>query len=154
MRIRPYVDGDAAATLDVYLRAVRGTASRDYTPEQIAAWAPDDLDPERWAARRAAASTVVAVEGERVIGFADLLDEGHIDMTFVVPEFGGRGVASALLAAVVDTARSRGLRRLTVRASITARPFFERRGFVLDEELQVELDGVLLATNAMSRELD
>jgi hypothetical protein len=43
---------------------------------------------------------------------------------------------------------------LTVRASITARPFFERRGFVLDEELQVELDGVLLATNAMSRELD
>jgi putative acetyltransferase len=154
MRIRPYVDGDAAATLDVYLRAVRGTASRDYTPEQIAAWAPDDLDPERWAARRAAASTVVAVEGERVIGFADLLDEGHIDMTFVVPEFGGRGVASALLAAVVDTARSRGLPRLTVRASITARPFFERRGFVLDEELQVELDGVLLATNAMSRELD
>jgi putative acetyltransferase len=154
MRIRPYVDGDAAATLDVYLRAVRGTASRDYTPEQIAAWAPDDLDPERWAARRAAASTVVAVEGERVIGFADLLDEGHIDMTFVAPEFGGRGVASALLAAVVDTARSRGLRRLTVRASITARPFFERHGFALDEELQVELDGVLLATNAMSRELD
>jgi putative acetyltransferase len=150
VRIRPYAETDAAATLAVFLRAVRGTARRDYTAEQVAAWAPDDIDLERWAARRAAASTVVAVEGDRVIGFADLVDDGHVDMTFVDPDFGGRGVATALLQAVVEVARTAGVRRLTVLASITARPFFERRGFVLDEQVQVELDGVMLTTNAMS----
>jgi putative acetyltransferase len=154
MRIRRYADGDAAATLAVYLRAVRGTASRDYSAEQIAAWAPDDLDLGRWAARRAAATTFVAVEGERVIGFADLVDEGHVDMTFVEPAFGDRGVATALLEAVVGAARSRAVRRLTVHASITARPFFERRGFAVDEERRVDLDGVALTNFAMSRALD
>jgi putative acetyltransferase len=153
MRIRPYVEDDGPATLDVFLRAVRGTASRDYTEEQVAAWAPDDMDLERWARRRASASTLVAVDGERVVGFADLVDDGHVDMTFVDPGFGRRGVATALLEAVVVTARSRRLDRLTVFASITARPFFERQGFVLDEQVQVELDGVMLTTNAMSREL-
>jgi putative acetyltransferase len=153
MRIRPYVEDDGPATLDVFLRAVRGTASRDYTEEQVAAWAPDDMDLERWARRRASASTLVAVDGERVVGFADLVDDGHVDMTFVDPGFGRRGVATALLEAVVVTARSRRLDRLTVFASITARPFFERQGFVLDDQVQVELDGVMLTTNAMSREL-
>jgi putative acetyltransferase len=153
MRIRPYIDRDAAATLEVYLRAVRGTASRDYSPEQIAAWAPDDMDLARWAERRAAAATVVAVEGERVVGFADLVGDGYVDMTFVDPDVGGRGIATALVETVVDLARSRGTTRMTVRASITARPFFERRGFVLDEVLQVEVGGVLLTTNAMSRDL-
>ena len=154
MRIRPYGEPDATDTLAVFLRAVRGTASRDYTAEQIAAWAPDDIDLDRWAARRAAASTVVAVDGERVIGFADLEEGGHVDMTFVDPDFGGRGVATALLDAVIVLARARDVRRVTVFASITARPFFERRGFALDEQVEVELDGVRLTTNAMSRDLD
>ena len=154
MRIRPYRNEDAAETLAVFRRAVHGTASRDYSPEQLAVWAPDDTDPEAWAARRAAASTFVAVEDDRVVGFADLLGEGHVDMTFVDPDFGGRGVATALLEAVVGLARERGVRGLTVHASLTARPFFERRGFVMEREQQVERSGVVLTNFAMSRDLD
>jgi putative acetyltransferase len=153
VRIRPYAAEDAAATLEVFRRAVRGTADRDYSPEQLAAWAPEDVDLAGWAARRASATTFVAVEGDRVIGFADVVGEGHVDMTFVDPEFGRRGVATALLETVAAAARDRGSRRMTVHASITARPFFERRGFVVDAEQQVVRDGVVLTNFAMSRDL-
>jgi GNAT superfamily N-acetyltransferase len=60
----------------------------------------------------------LAVAGGRVIGFATmrkLLDDttGELRMVAVLPEWRGRGVASALLAAQIAGARSAGMRRLT-----------------------------------------
>ena len=55
--LRDYRESDGPATLDVFLRAIRVTAARDYTPEQVAAWASDEIDPAGWAARRRAART-------------------------------------------------------------------------------------------------
>ena len=147
-------DGDdAAATLEVFLRAIRETASRDYSPEQVAAWAPTDMDPVAWGRKRAAVDTRVAVLDGRVVGFSDVDDAGYIDMLFVHPEYGGRGVATALLESVLEDAERMSLSALSVRGSITARPVFERNGFVVVERLEVRIDGIALTTFAMRREL-
>lgn len=68
------------------------------------------------------------------MGFSDLVDGGLLDMLFVHPDAGGRGVARALVTAVLDHAREVGLTRIVTHASRAARPAFERFGFVLDEE--------------------
>jgi putative acetyltransferase len=73
MKLRAYVDQDAAATMSVFERAIRITASADYASEQIDAWVStglDSLDALTWAAARAAAVTIVAVEDEQVVGLA------------------------------------------------------------------------------------
>ncbi len=46
MHIRAYRDSDLPLLCQIFLRAVRETASRDYTPGQIAAWA--QVDETRW----------------------------------------------------------------------------------------------------------
>ncbi|MGN6167809.1 MAG: hypothetical protein ACTHQQ_06510 [Solirubrobacteraceae bacterium] len=78
MELRAYVDQDAAATMSVFERAIRITASTDYTSEQIDAWVSTGLDSSDalmwWAAARAAAVTIVAVENERVVGFLPSAD--------------------------------------------------------------------------------
>jgi putative acetyltransferase len=48
---------------------------------------------------------------------------------YVHPAYEGRGVASALLNRLEDAAHRQGITRLFTEASITAKPFFERRGF-------------------------
>jgi hypothetical protein len=51
MKLRAYVDHDAAATMSVFERAIRITASTDYTSEQIDAWVStglDSSDPSAW----------------------------------------------------------------------------------------------------------
>jgi hypothetical protein len=63
--VRPYEAEDAVPTWLVYHSAVRRTGIRDYSEAQVRAWAPDDVDAEEWAARRASAYTVVACEGDR-----------------------------------------------------------------------------------------
>ena len=134
MELRAYTAADAQATLVIFLRAVRETARAHYSAEQVEAWAADSGDLDSWAAARAAIHTQLAIVDGHVAGFTDLDDEGYIDMLFVDPEFGRRGVASALLASVVALARERGLTALTTFASLTSRPVFERHGFVVTGE--------------------
>jgi putative acetyltransferase len=130
--VRPYESDDAGATWEAYFRAIRDTASRDYTAEQIAAWAPEAVDLVEWNQRRSAAHTFVAVVDGRVVGFSDVTDDGLLDMLFVHSDAGERGVARALVEAVVAKARELGLSELRTHASRTARPAFERFGFEVE----------------------
>ena len=50
--IRPYTAADLDLLIVLFNGAVRGVASRDYTPAQIAAWAPDTPDRAAWLTRR------------------------------------------------------------------------------------------------------
>lgn len=151
--IRPFADADGPATLGVFLRAIRETASTHYDAQQIAAWASDDIDQLRWTAKRAAANTWVAERAGTVIGFTDIDDLGHVDMMFVDPTAGRRGVATALLAHVSSIARDNGIAVLTVDASVTARPFFERHGFEVVREQRVERRGARLTNFRMQQVL-
>ncbi|KZM34081.1 GNAT family N-acetyltransferase [Oerskovia enterophila] len=153
MILRAYDESDAEATLRVFLRAVRVTASKDYSPEQIAAWGSDDISLDVWAVKRLQTDTVVAVEGDEVLGFSDVDDRGYVDMMFVDPTVTRRGVASALLDHVTRMAREHGAVELTTYASLTARPFFEKHGFVVVEERQPVLRGVSLTNFRMRKPL-
>jgi putative acetyltransferase len=156
--IRPYRDTDARATREVFERAVRVTAAAHYTAEQRTAWVPDDplaVVLDDWAARRTAVTTWVAVIDDSVVGFTDLdVETGYLDRLFVDPDAGRRGVGSALIRQVLDEARAVGLREVTVQASRTAQPVFERHGFVVVREQRVERRGVLIENAAMRIPLD
>ncbi|RKR76058.1 GNAT family N-acetyltransferase [Frondihabitans australicus] len=147
--------GDAEATLAVFRRAIRLTASSAYTPEQVEAWATVvDLDPPQWAIRRERAETVVALAGDdTVIGFSDTDQHGYIDMMFVDPSVGRQGVATALLAEVTRRAHGHHAVELTTHASLIARPFFERHGFVFVEELRPAPQGVAMPSFALRKPL-
>ncbi|MGB3414246.1 MAG: GNAT family N-acetyltransferase [Microbacteriaceae bacterium] len=153
VQIRKYRDSDASSTLELFLRAIRETASADFTPEEIAAWAQDDRKLDVWAAKRAEASTIVATINGVLVGFTDLDSSGYIDMMFVHPDYGRRGVASTLLGHIVSLAQLRGITELRTHASITARPFFAKHGFVVVSEQYPVLDEVELSNFVMRRNL-
>lgn len=133
--VRQYRPDDAHSTRDVFDRAIRGTAAHFYDPAQIEAWAQGgDVDLASWNERRERAWTIVAESEGRIVGFADLCDGGLLDMLFVHPDAGGRGVTRALVSAVLDHDRRNGVPQVTTYASRAARAVFERLGFVVDRE--------------------
>ncbi|TDD60089.1 GNAT family N-acetyltransferase [Kribbella antibiotica] len=132
--LRAYSPEDAVPTWQVYYAAIRRTAIRDYTEKQVQAWAPDEVDHQAWADRRAAAHTYVVCVDDIVAGFSDFTDDGLLDMLFVHPDHSGQGIARMLVKKVQDEAGKRGLTRLVTHASRTARPAFESFGFVVDRE--------------------
>jgi putative acetyltransferase len=147
--IRRYRESDLDDVIAVFQAAIRETAARDYSPLQIAAWA--QADRKAWARRRMDRPTWVARLGGAVVGFTDLETDGHLDMMFVHPARQGRGIASRLLATVEAAARADSLARIFTEASITARPFFERRGFRLIAAQTVAIRGQALTNFRMEK---
>ncbi|WP_243400222.1 GNAT family N-acetyltransferase [Arthrobacter glacialis] len=152
--IRSYRLADAADTMAIFLAAVTETAAADYSPEQIQAWArPEARELSTWhAAMNARNSYVATVDGEPA-GFSDVDSQGYIDMMFVSPRFLRLGVARHLLAHVEAHARAERLAELTADVSITARPFFERYGFIVEAKQHPVMVGVKLTNYAMKKNL-
>ena len=130
--IRAYRTGDAEAIAALTLAAIRTTGLRAYTPEQVAAWSAR-FDPARvlaWAARGDV--ILLAVDADDCpLAYTTLESSGHIDMLYCHPHHSGKGLGTALLAAVEDAARPLGISRLFTEASELARPVFARAGFTL-----------------------
>jgi putative acetyltransferase len=150
--IRPYLPSDADATLDIFLRSIREVAAKDYSAAQISAWARVD-DRAGWAIRRGSRPAWIAESEAKPVGFTDLVADGYLDMMFVHPEYQGLGVASLLLAQVEQKARGFGLDCIRTEASITARPFFERRGFRVMKSQNVEKRGEILSNFLMEKSI-
>jgi putative acetyltransferase len=143
--IRAYRADDAAATLQLFTRSVREVARRDYSAEQVAAWAPTDRPVLEWNARRLATNTVLCVVDDQLAGFSDVSPDGYIDMLFVDPAFTRRGVATSLL----DSHLASVSADLWTNASITARGFFERHGFEVVSSQNVSVRGQTLTNYRM-----
>ena len=143
MTLRPYRPEDCPALAELFYHTVHTVCARDYTRSQLDAWAPAELDAAAWDASLLAHHTLVAEENGVIIGFADLGSDGYLDRLYVHRDWQGRGVATALCDALPD-ARS-------THASMTARPFFEKRGWHVVREQQVERRGVLLTNFVMEK---
>jgi putative acetyltransferase len=151
LSVRTYQSTDLDTVIAIFLGAIREVASKDYDQAQVDAWA--QVDRDAWAKRRLSRPTWVAVLGQASVGFTDLEPNGHLDMMFVHPAHQGIGVATLLLETVEAAANVQGIARLFTEASITARPFFEKRGFSILESQRVEKRGQMLTNFRMQKTL-
>jgi putative acetyltransferase len=151
--LRAYRECDLDTLIELFRTTVRTVARRDYTQAQVLAWAPDHIDRTRWARRLAESETAIAEIAGAIAGFANLADNGLVDLLFVHAEHQRRGVAAALLRRLEEHARSLALPRLYTDASLTARPFFERHGFRVLATQTVTLRGETLTNFRMEKVL-
>lgn len=134
----------------LFLETVHTVNRKDYTPDQLDGWAPPEQDLARWDRSLQEHYTLVAINNHKVVGFGDISADGYLDRLYVQKDHQGEGIATALcdrLEAAVNG------KRIVTHASITARPFFEKRGYHLIQSQQVERCGVLLDNYVMEKRL-
>lgn len=149
MFIRDYGQADAAETAELFYETVHAVSAKDYSPDQLAAWAPKERDLGKWDRSFDGRLALVAIEGNLIVGFADLdRERGYLDRLYVHKDYQGRGIASALC----DRLEAEVEGEIKTDASITARPFFEKRGYRVKEEQEVERCGILLRNFRMVKE--
>lgn len=144
LNLRSYRPADAPALLALCKDTIRRVNSRDYAPDQIAAWASDEIDADDWKNRfEGCFARVAEVEGI-IAGFVDMAPDGYLDRLFVSADHQGQGIATALIEAVFAEAIRLGLPKIEVQVSLIARPFFEKHGFLVTENRRVEVRGAML----------
>jgi len=153
LRIREFQPADLLEIMRLFHDSVHQIASRDYTAEQIDAWAPKVPDEARWLEKLRSTFAYVADANGQIVGFANLERSGRVDCLYTHYMHQGVGIASRLLSEIETRARALGARRLFTEASLTARPFFQRRGFRVVRENEVERLGVRMRNYIMERAL-
>jgi putative acetyltransferase len=153
MRIRAFQMGDEPALFRVYHSAIHMIACKDYTAEQVQAWAPPELDQDLWCERMRGISPFVAQDGDEIVGYADLQPSGYIDHFFVSGRHPRRGIGALLMHRIHNEATALRLSELTSDVSRTAEPFFVHYGFSVTERREPVLRGVIIPNAFMRKQL-
>lgn len=77
MTLRPYRSEDCPALAALFYDTVHTVNARDYTPEQLDAWADGQVDLAAWDASFLAHTTLVAEAEGIIVGFADCRPGGR-----------------------------------------------------------------------------
>ncbi|SFS53048.1 GNAT family N-acetyltransferase [Paenibacillus sp. 453mf] len=151
-----FKESDLEEIVNLFYDTVHSVNSKDYSEEQLHAWAPIDEKDSKllsWKESMSRNITLVAKMHDQVVGFCDLTIDGHLDRLFVHKEYQGMGIASSLIKRLEVEAMKLNLSAIDTDASITAKPFFERQGYVVVSEQTVERKGVQLTNFKMIKQL-
>ncbi|NJM60719.1 MAG: GNAT family N-acetyltransferase [Oscillatoriales cyanobacterium RU_3_3] len=151
MRVRTYEIGDTQEIVKLFYDTVHEINLRDYTKAQVDAWAPADIDIESWTKSLSSKFTFVAEEGGKIAGFGELEANGHIDRFYCHKDFQRKGVGTQILEQIELQAKTSGMHKLFTEASITAKSFFESKGFTVLKQQEVERRGQKLVNFVMEK---
>lgn len=135
-----YTADDAAAVRVLHALAFRHLAAGHHTPAQIAAHEAliaatdyaDDLARSHLILAWHPTAGLIATAGW--LEFPERAGTARIRKVFVHPGWARRGLATALVRAAEDAARTAGYPHLYVRANINAVPLYERLGYQRENE--------------------
>ena len=151
--VRGYQAEDIKEIANIYYNTIHIINAKDYTQEQLNAWAPYHDNYSAWEKKQAKVKTFVAEMESMIVGFGELESNGHIDCFFVHHIFQGLGIGRALMRAIEREGRRKMLPHLYAEVSSTARPFFTNQGFQVIREETVQPRGVELQLYLMEKKL-
>lgn len=139
MIVRPYKDKDIEAVSKLYYETVHTVNANDYTIKQLFAWAEsaDFLLSKR--KNLSEQNTLIAETDGGVVGFGSMCKSGLLDLLYVRCDCQRQGIATALCDEL-----EKGFAAIKTYASITAKPFFEKRGYTVIKEQYVTRSQVKL----------
>ena len=145
MIIRKYQPADCPRLSELFYQTVHTVNKQDYTKEQLNAWASGKVDLAAWNRSFLEHYTLVAVEEKEILGFGDIDETGYLDRLYIHKDHQREEIATRLC----DKLEAHVPGSIRTHASITAKPFFQKRGYKVIKEQQVERRGILLTNFVM-----
>lgn len=150
MIIRRYEPTDCEDLVKLFYHTVHSVNAADYSQEQLNVWAADTIDLEAWNKSLSEHYTVVAVEKNGPVGFGDMDKSGYLDRLYVHKDCQRRGIATAICDELEQAVT---VNKIITHASITAKPFFAQRGFIVIKEQRVVRSGIALTNYVMEKQV-
>lgn len=147
MHIRKYQPSDYKKVADLFQETVHSVCINEYNQKELAAWAPIPLDYDRWQKRLAKKLPFLAIIENKIVGFAEIENDGHIDCFYVHKDHQRQGVGTFLLNHLYKVTQNQ--QKLYAEVSITAKPFFLKHGFKVIRKNIVHANNQELSTSVI-----
>lgn len=152
--IRTAQHSDSIELRDLYMNTVLTVNRRDYSQAEVEDWASCGEDLSKIEEMIKTHYFIVAVNYQsQIIGFSSITPQGYLHSMFVHKDFQGIGVATKLLEEIERYAAEKRISRITSEVSLTARPFFERKGYVVEVEQKRKANQLSLTNFWMAKEI-
>lgn len=148
MIIREYDRKDSKAITKLFYDTVHTINRKDYTRAQLNVWVDGYPDLDLWTSRFLSSHTLVAFDDGVLVGFGNIDDQGCLDMLYVHKDHQHKHIATMLC----DQLEKLTQCKITTYASITAKGFFEKRGYKLIKTNNVIRKGIALTNFLMEKE--
>lgn len=148
MTIRRYAPTDCGELAKLFYTTVHCVNSKDYTEEQLNAWATGNVDLDEWNNSLTEHYSVVAVDNNLIVGFGDIDKLGYLDRLYVHKDYQRKGIATAICDRLEQAVN---VDKIITHSSITAKLFFEKRGYVAVREQVIKRNGIAFTNLVMQK---
>lgn len=148
MIIRKYKTSDCEQLAELFYQTVHTVNNKDYTNEQLDVWADGNVNLKEWDKSFLAHDTIVCIKDDTIVGFGDIDKTGYLDRLFVHKDYQGQGIATAICN---ELEQAVNVEKIVTHASITAKPFFEQRGYKVIRKQQVIRNKISLTNYVMEK---
>ena len=131
MQLREYMTSDCDQLARLFFQTVHSVNAKDYTKEQLDVWATGNVDLNRWDMSFKEHYTIIATDNGEIVGFGDIDSSGYLDRLFVHKNHQHKGIATAICDELESSVTGK---KIITHSSITAKPFFEKRGYGVKKE--------------------
>lgn len=147
--IRQYTQSDFEQVSNLFKDTILNININDYSIDQCKAWVNKSDSLRLHKARLLEQNTIVVEINSKIVGFASLDNDNCLDLLYVHKDYQNNGIG-----AILCDELEKCLNKITTFASITAKPFFEKRGFKVVYSQQVDCGGVMLENYFMEKTKD
>ncbi len=144
---------DLAELQNLYVDTITTVCTADYDREQIKVWASGVENRQRWHQVMTEQFIIVAQHKSKIVGFATLDNGNYLDFLYVHKEHQRQGIAQLLLDNIEAEAKRLHQNVINSDISKTAKPFFEKNGFIVLKEQTNIKQGVEIINYKMTKQL-
>lgn len=154
-KIRQLEERDIPEMQELFRSTVLNINIKHYTKEEVEDWASCGDNPGRWKELLSYNQYIGAFNEESLmVGFSSMNKEGYLHSMFIHKNWQGKGVATQLLSEVEHMARQYKVTEITTEVSLTARPFFEKKGYEVVNIQKCRANKLKLTNFVMRKLLD
>lgn len=152
--IRQYQPSDVEEIVTLFNNTVRSINQKDYTSQQINYLVQKNADYDIWNKKLLPNYTLVACKENKIIGFGSVSNSENLQYLYVEKSWINYGIGKMLLKDIIQHLTDTQQKKITVDASLTAKPFFEKMGFTTVNLKNTYIEGLLLSTYIMNYQIE
>lgn len=153
MILKNAVLSDLEEMQKLYIETIQSVCKKDYNEAQREAWISGAKNTERWIAVIETQLVLLVIIKDQIIGFGTLKDGNYIDFFYIHKDFQRQGIADKLLTELELEAKKQHSKMITSDISITAKPFFEKKGYIVKAQQKNIRLGIELINYKMEKHL-
>lgn len=148
MKLRKYRSSDLKSVCQLFYETITTVNICDYNSEQIKVWSNRRdflLQQDNYFN---SLYTIVAIKDNKIVGYGNIDKVGYLDHLYIHKDYQGQHIATLICNELENHLK---IKRFSVHASISAKAFFEKRGYKVVKEQRVKIDNIYLNNYVMNK---